>query len=773
MKREIYIGILLLAPLVLNAQWERICAPYGAGVKYIATKGDTILLGTTIGASGQNQLGGVYLSFNKGSDWQSINEGLPLFSTISALTINDSTLFTSSHGKIFRTYTSSLAWEELTNGLPVHAYYGCIIPYNGNILAGSNHGILFSSDNGDSWEARNIGLTDTNIATMCSCPEYILAAPFYPPNLYKTTDNGLNWNQIPDPLTGFAFINSIAIETPLIFLGTDHGVFVSNDNGNTWEKKNNGLGDTLVNSVVIHQNHILVATEREGIFCSEDYGDFWHPVNDGLWSMIAKVISATEQDLFAGTIGGVFISSNNGSTWEDISNGLIELPILSVVSLDSIIFIGTWFGVFRSINLGQDWERANNGFSSVSFSAGELTINDSVIYAGTNGEPYYSGTLYRSNDRGNSWQETGITSGGICSVQLLDTSLFATGGGWAFRSNDWGNTWEIVLDKSVFKMTTLDSILFAAAYGEGIFSSSDLGESWIEKNNGIENKFINNLITKDNILFSTANADIYRSSDQGDSWETIKNGLPDEFYPKHLIANDSTLFIGGSGVCVSSNNGDEWFDMNKGFPPILLIMSLSIYEDDYLLAGTYNAGLWKIPLSDLYSLKVFPDTLWLSNSAFSSDTSSIKTNTSWWFQNSLPEWLTSNIESGVSSEKIIFTTLQANPNEFDRSVSIQISSLQASPTNIIIVQKGISPGFDDLQSENVTIYPNPARDLLNFKSEDEIISIAIFDAVGNSIEEINPKCKSWQMNVSRYQRGIYLIKLTGEKYIAHKMIVLQ
>ncbi len=773
MKREIYMSILFLVPLLINAQWERSSAPYGAAVKYVVSSGDTIIIGSAVNSQGGTQVGGVYLSFNKGSDWQFINEGLPPFVEISALAIKDSTFFTSCHGKIFRRYSSSLVWDELTNGLPAYANYSCLIIHNENILAGSNHGIMFSPDNGSHWESRNNGLVDSVIISMSSCSEYILASPLYPPSLYKSTDNGLNWHQIPDPLTNFEVINSIAIDTPTILLGTDHGVFVSIDNGNTWEKKNAGLTDTLINSIIFREDKIFVATEREGIFCSEDYGNLWYSVNEGIWSNKTKVLSENGQDLFAGTFGGVFTLSNNGSSWTSVNNGLIELPIYAVLSIDATILIGTQFGVFCSFNLGQDWEITTNGFSGSSFFTRGLTINDSIIYASTVGEPYVSGVLYKSNDNGNSWDTTGLNSGGSCSVLTLDSLLFATSGGWLYRSIDSGNTWEIVLHKQVSSITSLDSILFAGAYGEGIFSSSDFGESWIEKNNGIENKLIKNLISKSNKLYSTANFDIYRSNDTGDSWETIKKGIPSEFYPKHLIANDSTLFIGGSGVCISSNSGDEWFEMNDGFPSIISIQSLSIYEEDYLLAGTYNAGLWKIPLSGLYSLEVHPDTLWLGNLAFSSDTSFIKTNTAWWIQDSLPEWLTSNIESGTSSDKIIFKTIQPNPNEVDRSVSIQISSLHAPPDSIHIVQKGISPGIDDLQSVKVFIYPNPAKDFLNFKSEDVIISITVFNAIGNEIEEINPKSKSCQMNVSRYHRGIYLVKLTGKKFITHEMIVLQ
>ena len=71
---------------------------------------------------------------------------------------------------------------------------------------------------------------------------------------------------------------------------------------------------------------------------------------------------------------------------------------------------------------------------------------------------------------------------------------------------------------------------------------------------------------------------------------------------------------------------------------------------------------------------------------------------------------------------------------------------------------------------NFNIFPNPVSDVLNIKSDKEIIKVEISDILGKIIlSEINPKNS---INVKRLQKGIYSIKITfkDENSIIQKII---
>jgi hypothetical protein len=71
--------------------------------------------------------------------------------------------------------------------------------------------------------------------------------------------------------------------------------------------------------------------------------------------------------------------------------------------------------------------------------------------------------------------------------------------------------------------------------------------------------------------------------------------------------------------------------------------------------------------------------------------------------------------------------------------------------------------------QQFSIFPNPVRDILNIKTEQQLKSVQIFDMNGRIIQSIVSPQK--QINVSKLIKGNYIIKITSEKAsIAEKFI---
>ena len=72
---------------------------------------------------------------------------------------------------------------------------------------------------------------------------------------------------------------------------------------------------------------------------------------------------------------------------------------------------------------------------------------------------------------------------------------------------------------------------------------------------------------------------------------------------------------------------------------------------------------------------------------------------------------------------------------------------------------------------DVSIYPNPAKDILNISAGEKIDSATIFDLTGRIVKISNPYKEVFNFNISDLSNGVYLVKLNaGDKESTIKFI---
>jgi hypothetical protein len=143
-----------------------------------------------------------------------------------------------------------------------------------------------------------------------------LAAPSGDPGpgqVFKSTDGGEQWRQI--PISVPAEITSLAIDpsTPVrIYAATDQGgVFKSIDSGETWLAAQDGMPDPIfLHALAIDPStpaRIYAATDH-GVFMSTDAAASWTPINSGLTSLYVFGLSIDRSGslLRAATAAGLF-----------------------------------------------------------------------------------------------------------------------------------------------------------------------------------------------------------------------------------------------------------------------------------------------------------------------------------------------------------------------------------------------------------------------------------------------------------------------------------
>ena len=95
------------------------------------------------------------------------------------------------------------------------------------------------------------------------------------PYVYRTTDYGKTWKKIINGIADGHFARSIRedhLKAGLLFLGTEHGVYVSFNAGDNWQPIQLNLPDTPVRDLVIKDNDVVLGTHGRGFWILDDIG---------------------------------------------------------------------------------------------------------------------------------------------------------------------------------------------------------------------------------------------------------------------------------------------------------------------------------------------------------------------------------------------------------------------------------------------------------------------------------------------------------------------
>jgi photosystem II stability/assembly factor-like uncharacterized protein len=433
-----------------------------------------------------------------------------------------------------------------------------------------------------------------------------------------TTSVGINaqtssWKLIDFPqLVG---INSIALSpSGAIFLGVNAGyVLVSTDNGSTWNLTNdsafsgNGLSDIVSDS----SGRLLIGT-GVGFFVSSDAGADWTMRNNGLSFPSLGDFYALCIDsgyVIASTGTGLFRSSNEGVTWDKLIDGFDnsgEVANCFVKGSDGRLYAGTTGGVYFTTDQGDTWGALNsdlpiyyNNIRSLAFdSTGDM-------FAGSDS------TVYKSTNFGASWVPL-FTPKPYAYINAL---AFAKNGNFLvgtirgfYLSTDKGGTWSYnpaPVDSPAWVSTYAfdkQGNIFAGTGTDGVFRSTDDGNSWVQLETGPS-------INQISSISSDGGGDVYAvavgggyydpiicSTNEGGSW-TLGAGLSDSsgIYPTiEAVASGKTGEVfaatNGEGLIVSTNRGKDW--SHSASFPIATVFSLAADTDGFVYAGT-DSGVYE------------------------------------------------------------------------------------------------------------------------------------------------------------------------------------
>ena len=427
--------------------------------------------------------------------------------------------------------------------------------------------------------------------------------------------------------------------------GDPSGIYYTSDGGKTWENRQDDLlklrtenadfpewrsvATSALNPEVVYISYAGLKVHNDttciGVAKSEDFGKTWKLVwKDGLakggdlysvnynkgwiderfgptWGenpFSIAVSPANAEICYTTDFGRTIKTSDGGLTWEQvytkkkegagwISRGLEVTTGYCVVfdpfDMNHVFIANTDIGLMESKDGGESWMSAtvNNGIPRKWINSTYWLTFDPVV----KGRAWAAMSDVHDLPRPKMWRRTGIAG--------FDGGILVTedgGKSWHPVSNDIGEAafTHVLIDPGSSKEAR---ILYACAFGKGVYKSVDGGSTWKQKNKGIDSKepFAWRIVKNDKngmlfLVVSRRSDDgsignekdgaIYRSADGAESW--TKMSLPPGTNGPTCILidpeNTDRLLLSawgrtttskfspdkGGGIFLSKDNGNTW-----------------------------------------------------------------------------------------------------------------------------------------------------------------------------------------------------------------------
>ena len=340
-------------------------------------------------------------------------------------------------GKFARSTNNGNSWSPIIiQGIEYFPLTNIVAVNNNVYVAINNLGVYKSTDDGETWEQKNVGLTNLQIRCIwiSNNGELFLGSGG---NIFKSNNGGETWDYVGSvPANHWIYAlatgenNNFFAST---FIGTFQGLLRSIDGGQNWETV---YTNSEIRTLNISSNGYIYAGGSSGLIRSTNNGNSWQVIESSIQTDRAIYIDSNDYIFFSkGGGNGIIKSTDYGENW--ISFGLTGKAIMSIAKNNNGDFFAGHFytGIYRTTNNGLIWTVIYN--SGIDFSVEKL-------YTNSNGFVYAKGSnrrVYFSNDNGEQWNKNDTLPVGDLGINS-NNILFCVGiNNDIYRSTDYGYTW--------------------------------------------------------------------------------------------------------------------------------------------------------------------------------------------------------------------------------------------------------------------------------------------------------------------------------------------
>ncbi|MFH1082872.1 MAG: hypothetical protein V1751_05730 [Pseudomonadota bacterium] len=323
---------------------------------------------------------------------------------------------------------TNYSWTTLNNNLSTLQFFNMgSHPTDPNRILGGMQDNAATFWNGTFWDAWDFSGSDGNVATFDPAnPQHVYVGWQYA--LARNDTGGDNipghWKTLFDSSMGqgdtlpFVTIFEIdPVETNIVYVGSETGLYRSSDRGDHWETRLNSFPIDQVTAISVSpkdHNKVWVGTSKGQVYLFDiekrEFSDRTGANFPNRWISSIKAsprhkdtvtvafsgydVNSKDQSKGGnGKVGKVLRSTNMGKRWSDISGNLTEkkdldIPISALVidpEDEKRMWIGTDTAVYQTVNRGKTWTSYRGNMPAVAITALEYNVNTGYLMAATFG----------------------------------------------------------------------------------------------------------------------------------------------------------------------------------------------------------------------------------------------------------------------------------------------------------------------------------------------------------------------------------------------------
>lgn len=356
--------------------------------------------------------------------------------------------------------------------------------------------------------------------------------------------------------------------------------------------------------------------------------------------------------------------------------------------------------------------------------------------------------------------------------------------GFISKTEDGGNSWTYLWRTNSNSFPRLDKIsavndstLFVIGRDGFIFKTFDQGNTWIQDHAYFTNADAIGIFAVNNIttLIRYPDGSIYRSIDSLQNWNfaTTINSKNYHFYhptQSFTFVTDSVGFVFGNGIKKTYDEGATWHstnsDTNNFYNAIFMLnenAGFAVGDNGYLLKTIDGGENWttsKIANQNLLDIAFINESIGFcvgGGTGLWSDTTGI---------------LLTTFDGGNTWTTADYYGTRLHAIQIIDSVGYIVGS-KGQLFKISDVRILSTPNVSSINTE-LTIWPNPTKNAINFNLPDEpkMWTIKIYSAKGKELIE-STVTSNQSISLNSFPKGIYFIQLSSDNEVRLGKIIKQ